>query len=108
MARAVPLLPNEKLYRIGVNGNCPMHQLYVGGQCFPRTTEKVSGYGADTQRDRIRGAVVRMGPGQLESCMAIAKHKVIRVTKGRKARARLHDKRSRNFRPMPGDTSILQ
>lgn len=107
MARSVPLQPGEKLYRIGVNDDCPVHHIYAGGQCFPRYSEKVSGYGSETQRDRMKGAIVRMGEGQLGRCIKEASNKVVRATQGRKSRARIHDTRTRNYRVFPNDKPVL-
>lgn len=107
MPHAVPLIKGEKLYRIGVNADCPVHQIYAGGQCFPRYSEKVTGYGSETQRDRIKGAVVRMAEGGLEECLLNARYKVIRSTRGRKSRSRVYDIRSRNYRKMDGDRPVL-
>lgn len=106
---AVPLTKGERLYRIGVNKDCPLHMIYAGGQCFPKTSEKVTGYGIETQRSKIDGAVVRMQEGQLERCIESAKHKVIRMTGrgARRGRARVYDTRARNYRPMPGDVPVL-
>lgn len=108
MVHAVPLVGGETLYRIGVNADCPIHQIFAGGQCFPRRSQKVSGYGAETERVDLQGAYVRMQAGQLERCIEEAQHKIIRTTRGRKARARVYDKRSRNWRPMPGDMPVIQ
>jgi len=107
MAPVVTLQKGEKLYRIGVNDDCPVHQIFAGGQCFPRKSEKVTGYGSETERTKVRGAVVRMGPGQLEKCFEAASHKVVRSTKGRKSRSRIHDTRARNYRKMDNDRPIL-
>ena len=108
MAPHVPLIGEEKLYRIGVNADCPVHHVYAGGQCFPRTSEKVTGYGAETQRDKLKGAIVRLLPGQLEKCFKDAGHKVIRSTSGKRARSRVYDTNSKNDRAMPGDQPVAQ
>jgi len=107
MAPAVPLIEGEKLFRIGVNADCPVHQIFAGGQCFARYSEKVSGYGSETQRDKMKGSVVRMAVGGLDACLLSAKFKVIRSTKGRKSRARIYDTRSRNYRKMADDKPVL-
>jgi len=103
-----PLMPGERMYRIGVNADCPVHHIYAGGQAFTQSSEKVEGYGSETVRSKIKGSVVRMGPGQLEKAYKAARNYVIRSTRGKRARSRVHDKRSRNFRPMPGDKPALQ
>lgn len=97
------LADGEKLYRIGLNADCPVHQITVGGQCFPRTSEVVSGYGSDTKRSEIQGAIVIMQAGQLDLIKEQIAHKVIRTTHGKRARARVYDSRAKRFRAMPGD-----
>lgn len=104
---ALELTAGERLYRIGVNTDCPLHQVFAGGQCFPRRSQKVTGYGAATQRNDMRGAIVRMQAGQLEKCIESAKHKVIRQTKGRKSRARVYDTRSPKYRKMQNDEPVI-
>lgn len=94
-----------KLYRIGLNNGCPVHQVRVAGQCFPRDSERVEGYGAETQRSKEAGALVLLQPGQEEKIRAEAKHKVIRSTKNGKT-ARIYDDRTRNYSKMPGDTGV--
>lgn len=101
------LTQGERLYRIGVNTNCPLHQVFAGGQCFPRRSQKVTGYGAETIRNDIEGAIVIMQEGQLERCIESATHKVIRMTKGRKARARVHDTRNPKYRRMERDVPVV-
>jgi len=49
-----------------------------------------------------------MQEGQLKIIMQAAKNKVIRMTKGRKSRARVYDKTSRNYRLMRNDMPILR
>ena len=100
------LTTGEKLYRIGVNTNCPVHQIFAGGQCWPRRSQKVTGYGAETKRIDLRGAIVIMQEGQLEKCFESMEHKVIRMTKGRKARAQVHDTRNPRYTKMERDVPV--
>ena len=101
------LTSGEVLYRIGVNTNCPVHQIFAGGQCFPRRSQKVTGYGAETKRVDLRGAIVIMQEGQPKKCIESAKHKVIRMTKGRKSHARVHDTRNPKYRKMKRDVPVI-
>ncbi len=96
------------MYHVGLNSNCPVHVVTVGGQTFPRNSEKVTGYGSETQRDKIRGAIVEMRPGQLEEIKKSANYKIVRSTRGRRARARVYDTRCRNYRPHSGDMPLSQ
>ena len=52
-----------QVYRIGVIPTCPVHQITVGGQCFPRRSEVVSGFGIETKRKELQGAVVKLTQG---------------------------------------------
>lgn len=95
-----------KLYRIGLNHGCPVHQIRVAGQCFPRDSERVKlDSDGETHRSKEAGALVLMQPGQEEEVRTEAKHKVIRATKNGKT-ARIYDDRTRNYRKMPGDTGV--
>jgi len=100
------LQEGESLYQIGVNTNCPVHQATVGGQCFPRMSEKVSGYGAETVRQPINGAIVVMQSGQPERIMEEIKFKLIRSTDGKRARARIVDTRSKRYRANRQDVPL--
>ncbi len=100
---AQELQPGERFYRIGVNADCPVHAITAGGQCFPRYSEDVTGYGSETVRSRVKGAIVVMTEAQLAACIESAKTKVIRSTKGRKRRSRVHSKDGRRYRTMEGD-----
>jgi len=103
---AYQLAEGEALYRIGVNADCPVHGVCLAGQNFTRMSEKVSGYGAETVREPIRGSIVIMRKGQLEKCIEAAKHKLIRHTDGKRARARIVDTRNKRFRSVAGDLPV--
>ena len=105
---SVPLTSGEQMFKIGLNRDCPVHHIDCGGQRFVRTSEKVTGYGAQTERSKLQGAVVRMQEGQMEAVRQSAKHKIIRSTRGKKARSRVHDIRSKQYRKMPGDLPVAQ
>ena len=95
-----------KLYRIGVTPECPVHQITVGGQTFPRRSEIVSGFGGETKRNEIQGAIVRMHPSSIKSIREKAADKVVRCTKGRRVRAKVYSKQSRNYSPQDGDQPV--
>ena len=97
-----------KLYRIGVTPDCPVHQITVGGQTFPRRSEIVSGFGGETKRNEIQGAVVRMRPSSIKLIRERAAEKVVRCTSGKKVRAKVYSKQSRNYSPQEGDQPVDQ
>jgi len=99
---------DSKLYRIGVTPDCPVHQVTVGGQTFPRRSEIVSGFGAETKRNEIMGAIVLMTPTDLKKIKERAKTKVIRATKGKRARAKVYSTEARNYSANPGDLPVSQ
>lgn len=94
-----------KLHRIGVTNDCPVHSVTVGGFNFPRRTERVTGHGADTRRDEVRGAIVELQDGDLERIQAAAEKRVVRSTRqGR--RAQVYHVESKYFRPHEADEPI--
>ena len=95
-----------KVYRIGVIPDCPVHQVTVGGQCFPRRSEVVSGFGIETKRKEIQGAVVKLTKEQIAKIHEGAKHRIVRSTKGKKPVSRVHDIRSRTYTPRPEDLPV--
>ncbi len=97
-----------ELYRIGLNSDCPVDQISAGGQTFVKKSEKVSGYGGDTKRTDVVGAIVRVPPGQLDKIMESARHKVIRSTTGKRARHKVYDTRCRNYLRQAGDVPAMQ
>ena len=105
---AFELRDDEALYRVGVNTNCPVHQITLGGQNFTRMSEKVSGYGAETKREPMHGSIVIMQPGQVDKIMEAAKHKLVRFTEGKRARAHIVDDRSRTYRRNSKDVPVGQ
>ena len=98
----------KKLYRYGVNPDCPVHAITLAGLCFPRTTEKVEGYGADTQRSKVEGMVSKLDEGKFAEVIEAAAHKFVRGTKGKKARHWVVDDRTRGFSPHPDDQPVAQ
>jgi hypothetical protein len=98
---------DRELYRIGVTPNCPVHQITVGGHCFPRRTEKVSGYGAQTKRNEIQGSIVLLEPGDIDRIRSAAKERVIRSTRGKKVSAKVYHKKARNYRPQSHDQEVV-
>ena len=99
---------DQVLYRVGVNSNCPQHQIKIGGQNFTRMSEVVAGYGVDTTRDKIRGSVVLMTEEQRKFILKEAKFKVFRTTNGKRARCFTHDVRNRRYRKMKSDIPVAQ
>ena len=97
-----------QVYRIGVIPTCPVHQITVGGQCFPRRSEVVSGFGIETKRKEIQGAVVKLTQQQIAKIREAAKTRVIRSTRGKKVVSRVHDIRSRVYTPRPEDLPVEQ
>ena len=97
---------DRELYRIGVTPNCPVHQITVGGHCFPRRTEKVTGYGAQTKRNEIQGSIVLLEPGDIDRIKEAAKDRVIRSTRGKKLSAKVYSKSARNYRPQSRDLEV--
>ena len=97
---------DRELYRIGVTPNCPVHQITVGGHCFPRRTEKVTGYGAQTKRNEIQGSIVLLEPGDIDRIKSAAKDRVIRSTRGKKLSAKVYSKSARNYRPQSRDLEV--
>jgi len=97
-----------QVYRIGVIPTCPVHQITVGGQCFPRRSEVVSGFGVETKRKELQGAVVKLTQQQIAKIREAAKTRVIRSTRGKKVVSRVHDIRSRVYTPRPEDLPVEQ
>lgn len=97
-----------KVYRIGVTQACPVHQVTVGGQCFPRRSEVVSGFGIETKRKEIQGAVVKLTEDQIAKINEGAKHRIVRSTTGKKTVSRVHDIRSKTYTPRPEDLPVDQ
>jgi hypothetical protein len=96
-------ITKDKLYRYGVNPDCPVHKVTVGGLCFVRYSEEVSGYGADTKRNKINGQVGRVSEETRKAVMADLKYKIIRSTAGSKARSWVVDTRVRGYREFERD-----
>jgi len=96
-------ITQDKLYRYGVNPDCPVHKVTVGGLVFVRYSEEVSGYGADTKRNKINGQVGRVSEETRKKVLADLKYKIIRSTAGKKARSWIVDSRVRGYRPFERD-----
>jgi hypothetical protein len=98
----------EKTYRIGVSPGCPLHHIVVGGVCFPRRSERVEGYGVETKRTEMRGAITLLTDSQITAAREGAKYKVIRSTRGPKPRALIYSTKARNYRPIKGDEPVTK
>lgn len=46
---------------------CPVQYITIAGVTFHEFTERVSGYGADTRRDRVQGCYVKLTDEQLQA-----------------------------------------
>ena len=97
---------DRELYRIGVTPECPVHQITVGGHCFPRRTETVTGYGAETKRTELQGSMVLLADKDIEAIKVGAKRRVIRSTRGKKQSAKVYHKDARNYRQQPQDQEV--
>lgn len=97
---------DRELYRIGVTPDCPVHQVTVGGHCFPRRTEKVTGYGAQTKRNEIQGSIVLLEPDDIDRIKEAAKDRVIRSTRGKKVSSKVYHKKARNYRHQSHDQEV--
>lgn len=95
-------------YRIGLKPECPVHIITLGGFSFSKVTERVSGYGGDTKRTEIIGAIVTLTKAQIEGIFAGAKNRVVRSTRGKKSRSRVYAKDSRGFRPSEFDREVIE
>lgn len=97
---------STKLYRVGVNPDCPVHQITVGGQCFTRRSEKVSGYGSQTKRVEMPGSIVELDEQQLKAIEKSAEAKFVRSTTGKKAKSFVvtYDGRTK---PLPRDVPVV-
>ena len=98
----------EKTYRIGVSPDCPLHHIVVGGVCFPRRSERVEGYGVETKRTEMRGAITLLTESQIKAAREGAKNKVIRSTRGAKPRSLIYSTKARNYRPIKGDEPVTK
>lgn len=96
----------EKMYRYGVNHDCPVHGVTIAGLCFPRKTEKVEGYGADTKRSEVEGMISILEESKFNEVIDAAQYKFVRGTKGKRARHWIVDSRTRGFRSQPDDKPI--
>lgn len=88
---------------------CPFGSVVLGGHSVPLYTEKVTGYGAETRRDRRPGAYVQLNKGEMARLKRELDNKVVRWRATRKWRdegsgdlmemriARLLDKTARRF-----------
>lgn len=107
---------SKQLFKCGVTPDCPFEVVHLAGLEFPKVTEKVTGHGAETKRDAIRGVVHELTPEKVEAVRAAARNKVIRTTKGKRPRSLLLDARgsgkviggvpTRPYRPLPGDQRV--
>lgn len=97
---------DRELYRIGVTPECPVHQVTVGGHCFPRRTETVTGYGAETKRTELQGSMVLLADKDIEAIKQGAKRRVIRSTRGKKLSAKVYHKDARNYREVANDLEV--
>ena len=97
---------DRELYRIGVTPECPVHQITVGGHCFPRRTETVTGYGAETKRTELQGSMVLLADKDIEAIKEGAKRRVIRSTRGKKLSAKVYHKDARNYREGSNDQEV--
>lgn len=99
------MIATTKLYRIGVTSSCPVHQITVGGFCFPRRTERVTGHGSETRRDEVKGSIVELSDENIERIKEGASKRVVRATKNNK-RAQVYHVEGKYFRPRPEDQSV--
>jgi len=90
-----------------VTNDCPVHSVTVGGFNFPRRTERVTGYGADTQRDEVRGAIVELDDEDLERIKTGASKRVVRATRNGR-RAQVYHVEQKYFRPNKADESVAK
>ena len=96
---------SAKLHRIGVTNDCPVHSVTVGGFNFPRRTERVTGHGAETRRDEVRGAIVELQEGDMDRIKAAADKRIVRSTRqGR--RAQVYHVDQKYFRPNEADEPV--
>lgn len=97
---------DRELYRIGVTPECPVHQITVGGHCFPRRTETVTGYGAETKRTELQGSMVLLADKDIEAIKQGAKRRIIRSTRGKKLSAKVYHRDARNYREGANDLEV--
>jgi len=89
------------LHQIGLNDDCPFQYLTIGGISVPKWTQTVSGKGVRTKRDKVRGVVMDLTPEQIERIKAGAANKVIRSTRGKRARHMLWAKDFKGYKHNP-------
>lgn len=75
----------EQRYHLGLrdfnekNGlPCPVGSLTLGGVTFHRQTEKVTGWGPETRRQRVQGGYVVVSPKQLDAIRVDLDRKLVR------------------------------
>ena len=98
----------EQLHRIGLNSDCPVDQVRLGGLSFVKKSQKVTGYGHETERTNVRGTELKVTEDQLRLALKAAHTRVIRTAGGKgKERCRIYDTTSRRFLPRPGDVALV-
>ena len=98
----------EKLHRIGLNSDCPVDQVSLGGLSFCKKTQKVTGYGHETERTNVRGTELMVTEDQLRAALKAAHTRVIRTAGGKgKERSRVYDTTARRFRSRDGDVALV-
>lgn len=97
---------------------CPFAGVILGGHSFPLYTEKVSGYGQETRRDRRAGAYVPLDDVDMAKVQEDLEAMVVRWKATRKWRdedtgelmemktARRLNRRARRFSALPDDTTM--
>lgn len=98
----------EKLHRIGLNSDCPVDQVSLGGLSFVKKSQKVTGYGHETERTNVTGTEIMVTEDQLKGAFKAATTRVIRTAGGKgKERSRIYDTTSRRFRARAEDMPLI-
>lgn len=84
----------SRLYHVGLNPDAPAEVLHLAGVEFPKRSERVEGFGAETKRSVVQGAYLELTEEKVAAIKKAATEKVFRfgneVTKQRKGKEVKH------------------
>lgn len=70
---------SKKLYHVGLNPDAPMECLHLAGVEFPKRSERVEGFGAQTKRTDVQGTYLELSDAKVEAIKKASAMKFFRM-----------------------------
>ncbi len=97
---------DTRLFHCGVLADCPIHVVHIAGLEFPRTTVRIEGYGDEQVNSELQGVVHAIDEARFKLIRKRVKTKVVRSTKGKRAKSFLLSTENKGYKPMDGDVPL--